>query len=208
MAIINLPAKFAFTKVNKFGLTRAGNTLRSRYTGQGQRVVYPFAVWELEGTLVDYDGPEAAAIRSFLVQLEGIKNEFRLPVPGWMPSNIHNAKFADFEVYGAGGAPIRASSINARVGGNWQLGAWLDEGSYLQIGDELKIVTAAVASSTDLATINFKPALRKGYAHATPIIVRNPTVLMHAVEDDVASWGLSAPVRHGLSIAAIEAVNI
>lgn len=205
MALITLPTKFSFTKIGKWGLTRAGNQLRSRYTGQGQRIVYPYAVWELEGSLVDYDGPEAADIRAFLVDLEGIKHTFRMPVPGY--TRPQSGYTGNALVAGAHGA--RVSSIvmqsNPAVYGQ----GFISRGDYFTVGDELKMATASVATDAfGKATVPFKPATRKPLADGAVITLQNPYCLMHAVEDDVASWGLTAPVRHGLAIAAIEAVEI
>lgn len=204
MAIIDLPTKFAFTSVRKFGLTRAGNALRSKYTGQAQRIVYPFAVWEFEGDLVEYDGPEAAAVRAFLVQLEGQKNNFRLPVPGYAgPSTGYRGVTT-----GASG-PAAARARAMLMGGIAPSVAFLGMGDFFTINDELKLVTAPVASAANgSAFVNFQPALRKPVAPDTPIEIIKPTVLMHAADDDVASWGLAAPVRQSSSFSAVEAVEI
>lgn len=206
MAIIDLPTKFAFTSVRKFGLTRAGNALRSKYTGQAQRIVYPFAVWEFEGDLVEYDGLEAGAIRSFLIQLEGQRNSFRLPVPGydrpstgWLPPVTGLFAFD---------APARASALQMMF--NHGGVPIFNEGDFFTINDELKMVTAPVAShpQTGQALVNFKPALRKPVLTGNAPIVVKPTVLMHAADDDVASWGLAPPVRQSSSFSAVEAVEI
>jgi hypothetical protein len=203
MAIITVPAKFSFTRVAKFGLLRATNVLRSRFTGQGQRIVYPFAVWQFEGTLVDYDGPEAAAIRSFFIQLEGQKNSFRLPVPGYDKPSTGYTNNAAVAV----AAAARASSIT--MGGAGASIPFLGDGDYFTIQDELKMVTAPVAlNAQGQAVVNFKPAMRKAAAINVGITLQKPTVLMHSTDDDVATWGLAAPVRHSLSLSAIEAVDI
>lgn len=203
MAIIPLPTKFSFTRIPRFGLLRAGNTLRSKYTGQSQRVTYPFAVWQVQGELVEYDGPEAAAIRSFFSKLDGQKHTFRLPVPGYTRS----ASGYTGAISVATAAPARQASID--FSGTTASVPIFAEGDYFTINDELKIVTASVASSgTGTGTVNFKPALRKPVAAGTAILNNNPTIIMHSVDDDVASWGLMPPYKHGLTLDAIEAVEI
>lgn len=213
MAIIPVPAKFSFTGIPNFTLMRRGVTLPSKYTGQAQRVIFPFAVWRLEGNLLAYDGLEAGRVRSFLAQLDGIKNDFRLPVPGFtkpLTGNISN-----YTSYGDGSAPLRGTTIlqmaaaPAAVFGNGV--KILSEGDFFTIGDELKMVTADVLGvGTDvLSNISFKPALRKAYLNGTPITFQNPTILMHAEDDDIANISLEPPVRQGVpNFAAIESVNI
>jgi hypothetical protein len=205
MALITLPAKFSFTNVEKFGLTRHSNTLRSRYTGQAQRVVYPYAVWEFAGKLVEYDGPEAAAIRAFLIDLEGVQNKFQLPVPGYTkPSTgiTYNAR-------NLGAKGERQTTLSMK-GLTVELNKpFLAKGDYFTINDELKMATESVSTDANgIAVVNFKPATRKAVADDAPVILQNPYCLMHAVEDDVASWGLAPPIRHGINFKAIEAVEI
>lgn len=203
MAIITLPTKFAFSRVNKFGLTRKNNKLRSRYTAQGQKLLYPYAIWEFEADLIDYDGPQAAAIRSFLVKLEGSKNQFRLPVPGYTKPQSGYASNA--AVLYAGASRAMSLTVNA-PGANV---AFLSEGDYITIQDELKMITEPVAlNGAGQAIINFKPGLRAAAAVGVVVTLQNPWVLLEASEDDVASWGLTAPVRHGVKIDAIESITI
>lgn len=203
MAIISVPAKFSFTDISRFALQRASNILRSRYTGQSQRIVFPFAIWQLEGTLVDYDGAEAAAIRSFYAQLDGVKNTFRLPVPGYTkPSTGYIANRAVSIA-----AAARATSLT--VSGGTPNAPYIGNGEYFMVQDELKLTTAPVAfNGAGQATINFKPALRKAVAVGVNVIVLNPTILMHATDDDVANWPLKPPYRHGFNFSAIEAIEI
>lgn len=202
MAIINLPAAFSFTSIKKFALVRAGNTVRSKYTAVRQTVVYPYAIWVLEATLVEYDGAQARAIRSFLAQLEGQKNTFRLPVPGHSKPTTGYA--GDCTTNGAVAA--RATSI--AVQGLTASVPVLNEGDYFTINDELKIATSSVASNgTGQATITFMPAMRKPVATGFAVKLQNPTILMHMQDDDTASWGISAPYRHKVNFDAIEVVE-
>lgn len=203
MAIIALPAKFSFTKINSFKLQRASNALRSKYTGQGQIVVFPYAVWMLQGTLVEYDGLDAGRIRSFLALLDGQKNTFRLPVPGF--SKPMTGYAGNAFVNGAVAARAMSMAIDG-MGANTSIVA---EGDYFTINDELKIVTQAGATNAlGQMVINFKPGLRAAVADNSVVIFQNPTCLMRAVDDDVAGWGVSAPIRQQTSFNAIEAVSI
>lgn len=204
MATITLPSKFAFTSVDNFKLQRATNTLRSRYTGQRQTVIFPFAVWYLDATLVEYEGLEAANIRSFLAQLKGETNNFRLPVPGFAPS------LSGFNANGAtsGAQAVRAVSILLKGLVGQVNVPFIKEGDYFTIQDELKIATSSVSlSAGGTATVTFEPPLRKAAVADTSVNLIAPTVLLNAVDDDVAKWSLKAPVRHGISIKCIEDIT-
>lgn len=205
MAIIPVPAGMTFSKVNSFTLQRASNILRSKFTGQGQRIVYPFAVWMLEATLNETDGRLAGLIRSFLVQLDGQKNSFRLPVPGYYrPSTGFVAYIETTQAVAA-----RASSMLVNGGGDAQAQALFREGDFFTVNDELKMVTADVATNgNSQAVIYFKPPLRKPVGAFTAIKYINPTVLMTAEDDDIASWGIGPPTRQSGKFNAVEAVDI
>jgi hypothetical protein len=193
MSLIPLPTDFSFTNVSKFGLDRITNTMRSRYTGQTQKVSYPYALWVFDATLVPYDGSKASAIRSFFSKLEGQKNCFRLPVPGYsLPkSNYASNLLATVAV---GGGP---HSID-----------FLDEGEYITINDELKVVTAYCPfDASGNSVITFMPPLRRDVPIGTIVYSVNPTVLLTSSDDKVASWGITPPYRHALKISAIEEIT-
>jgi hypothetical protein len=203
MAVISLPANFSFTSVKRFALQRASNVTRSKYTGVRQKIIYPFAVWIFEANLVEYDGQNASKLRSFLVQLEGKKNTFRLPVPGYSKptTNNVNANAAVRIAAAARATTLFAKSLPASV-------AALNEGDYFTIQDELKMVTISTASDgSGFAQIDFQPPLRKPAAVDVAITLINPTCLMEAQDDDIADWALSPPYRHKVTFDAIEAID-
>ena len=203
MAIITVPANFSFTAVKTFKLQRATNIIRSRYTGADQVISYPFAVWYLEGSLVEYDGPNAGKVRSFLAQLEGQKNTFRLPVPGYStPSTGYTGN-------GAVSVAMNAQASSVTVNGLTPSTPILAEGDYFMVQDELKVCTASVSSDgSGVATISFKPPARKAATTTTPVYFQNPTVYMRAQGDDVANWGINPPNRHPISFRAVEAITL
>lgn len=203
MAIIPVPEKFSFTELPTFVLDRAGNALRSKYTGAGQRVVFPYAVWSLAGKLVEYDGLDAGKIRSFLVQLEGQANTFRMPVPGFTkPMTGYNGNATSNGATAARASSIVVDGLTASV-------PVVAEGDYITINDELKLVTQAGASNgAGQMTISFKPPLRKPVADNTTVYLQNPWCLMCSPNDDVAKWGVAPPIRQKTSFEAIEAVEI
>ena len=205
MTIITVPTKFSFTSVSKFTLQRASNVIRSQYSGARQVISYPYAVWLLEATLVDYDSTEARLIRSFLVQLEGEKNTFRIPVPGY---SAPTTGYVAGNCLANGIAAARASSM--AVDGLSNSTAILNEGDYFSVGDELKVCTASVSSngSGQIAVLSFKPPLRRAVADNQAVTLQAPTILMHAADDDVAGWGLTPPNRHNIKFKATEAIEL
>jgi hypothetical protein len=204
MAVVPVPAAFSFTAITKFTLQRATNAIRSRYTGADQIVSYPFAVWYLEGNLVEYDGANAGYIRSFFAQLEGQKNTFRLPVPGYVtPSTGYAFNSATI----ASSMAARASSVV--LAGLTPSAPILAEGDYFMMNDELKVCTASVSSNSGgNATVAFKPPARKAGAIGLNVYFQNPTIYMRAQHDDVATWAITPPNRHPVKFQAVEAITL
>jgi hypothetical protein len=167
-------------------------------------LVYPFAIWQLEAKLVEADGAKAGRFRSFLAQLDGVANKFRLPVPGYYrPSTGYNGN----TTIASGPTEVRSQSM--LMGGLIPSQAFLNEGDFFTVNDELKIVTASVASAANgSAMVSFKPALRKPVAPDTPIIIFNPTLLMHSDDDDAATWNLRPPFRQNTTFSASEAIEL
>lgn len=204
MAVIPVPANFSFTSVTRFTLLRATNIIRSRFTGVAQTISYPFAVWHLEGSLVEYDGANAGYIRSFFAQLEGQKNTFRLPVPGYAtPSTGYALNTALVSVAMASRASsVTVNTLTASV-------PILAEGDYFMLNDELKVATASISSNgSGVATIPFKPAARAAAAIGVHVYFQNPTIYMQAQGDDVATWGINPPNRHPVKFKAVEAITL
>jgi hypothetical protein len=204
MAIIALPPKFSFTGVPKFGLQRRSSKLRSKYMGAGQYVVFPYAVWMLDGNLLEYDGQDAGNMRAFLVDLEGPKHQFRLPVPGFTKPIAGWAGNPTSRGDVGGNGAVRALSLAIQG-----MTGIINKGDFFTVNDELKLITETTAPVAGLGTISFKPGLRKAVVGGTVLNFQNPTVLMRAADDDVATISLTPPVRQGVpNFNAIEAVDI
>src|SRR6476661_1255535 len=195
MALITLPTKFSFGRVNKWGLDRAGNVLRSRYTGSRQAIVYPYAVWTFDGDLIDYPEPEASAIRAFITALEGVGNTFNLPVPGYNgPSGgyVGNGAVNTAAVVGANTLSVKNLPASTKV---------LIAGEYFMVNGELKMLTADVNTTAGgIGTFNFEPSLRAAAAVNAVVTLQAPYCTMAADDDDVGIFSISPPVRHSVKI--------
>lgn len=203
MAIIPIPATLSFTSVDDLILTRNTSILRSRFTGQRQAVVYPYAIWLIKAKLREYAPEDAGVIRSFLAQLDGQANTFRLPVPGYTQSLTGYTATRQLNV----AAAVRASAVS--VSGGSASSPYLLDGDYFTINDELKMAVGDIFfNAGGVAVINFKPFLRKPAIIGDNVVVLNPTMLMYAADDDVAKWGIRAPVIHSFDLDAIEAIDI
>lgn len=201
MAVISLPNKVFFEKVERFQLLRSDVSLRSKYTGKTQVVTFPFALWVFEATVIPMDGADAGEWRSFLTELEGQKNTFRLPVPGHPgPLTGYSGPQGTASV----AAAVRAKSISTS---GWSANvSLLRRGDYFTVNDELKMCTSNVSTNgSGQALITFEPALRKPVTVGTLVQVYNPTIYLQAQRSDGAEWMLEAPVQHNFKLAAIEA---
>jgi hypothetical protein len=189
-----------FASVEKFQLLRAGISMRSKYTGKRKRVNFPFAVWVLEGTLIDTDGTDAADLRAFLVQLEGERNSFRLKVPG------HDKPSSGYTGPNGLVATAAAAGVTSLATKSWSNSVpVLRKGDYFTINDELKMATSTVSSSgTGTCTLDFQPQLRKGALVNDVVVVQTPTMLMTGQDDDSGTWSLKRPVRHGIKLKLME----
>lgn len=202
MSVIPLPSKVHFQRVPKLQLLRSGLSLRSRYTGKRQAVNFPFALWYLEGTLLPMEGLDAGEWRAFLTDLEGQLNTFRLPVPG---SSRPLSGYEGNATIGAGG--VAARSRTAPIAGPAST-LLLRKGDYFNIGDELKVASGPVTTDgAGQAAVVFQPSTRKAYAAGVTVTVQDPFLYVSAAADDSATWSLDRPVKHGIKLMCVEAVE-
>jgi hypothetical protein len=193
--VITLPASVQFNSAT-LTLVRSSVVLRSRYTGKRQVLSLPYALWTFKGAFIPMTPAEVAPWRSFLAQLEGQANTFRMPVPG-VTSPVSG--------YADSGGTVNGS---AQTGASLVTTGWAASALILKDGDYFKVVVGDVTSSAGgAATIAFKPALRKSPTNGQPIVFNSPTVLLSATGDDVASWDLTHPVMHAIKMDCIEAVE-
>lgn len=202
MAVIELPTKVYFDKVDKLQLLRSGMTLRSRYTGKRQHINFPFSLWIFEGKLIPMEGLDAGEWRSFLTSLEGQKNTFRLPVPG---SAKPLSGFTGNAVIGTGGVAVRAKSMLVSATANTLI---LRKGDYFNVGDELKMSDVNVTTNgSGVASVSFQPAMRAARAAGFAVQIQNPFIYLAAAEDDSGSWALEKPTKHGFKLKCAEAIE-
>lgn len=198
MPLVTLPTGLFFVDV-EISADRGTSTMRSPFTGKRQSVKRAYDLWRFKGGIMSMDAEDAGPLKSFLMQLEGQLNWFRLPVPG---SKYPISKYV---------GPEGKSTVNLQVGKSIATSGWtpgqtiVKVGDHFNIGEELKVASANVAANgSGVATISFDPPIRKPVALNTQIKVREPTVLLSADVDDVASWKITPPLRHAFKLEATE----
>ena len=204
MPTIVPPSILSFTSIDSFRLERYTAVVRSRFTGQSQRILYPMAVWAFEAKLKDYVEPDATTIRGFLANLQGQTNPFRLIIPG---KATPSTGMVDANIQTNTAVAARATSMQLK-----QLNistTILKAGDYFNIGEELKIATAdLISDASGLGVINFTPPTRNSYVISTPVKINDPTVLLYAQDDDVLDQAIRPPIITGFVLKAIEAIDV
>lgn len=200
MTLIALPSKVYFESVDSLKLQRSGVSMRSRYTGKRQAIVFPFAVWTFQGTPIMMDGTDAGEWRAFLALLQGEKNTFKLPVPGTETGPL--SAFSGTAAVGTAGALAGAVSMPITTTGG--SGTFLKKGDYFTVNDELKLCTADCAVGTNV-TLSFEPFLRVAVTSGMALTVTNPYVVLALADGDQADWALEHPVQHKFKLKAVEA---
>lgn len=198
MAIIEVPSKLKFTDVELWN-DRVSAAIRSPFTGKRQTRKRPYDLWSFVGNVVQMEGLDAGEMRAFLMELAGQTNSFRLPVPG--------AKYPLSNYVGVEGLVNGANVTGKSVPTDgWAINTPIvRRGEYFNIGDELKVATASIASNgAGAAVLSFEPPLRAKPADNAQIKVREPFVLLAADDDTVARWKVTAPIRHSFKITATE----
>lgn len=199
MAVINVPSYIGFDSAT-LTLMRATQESRSPFTGRRQVVTSPFALWQFDGNIVPLQGAEAGAVRSFLAQLKGRANTFRLFVPGvTTPMSGYNGSTGVVD-----GSGQQGSSLTTR---GWTPNKLLlKAGDYFNIGDELKLASFDILSDGNgKATLYFEPECRTLSTDGQEIWTVNPYLYLAAQEDDIAKWSLKDFNTHNMKITAIEA---
>lgn len=205
MATIAYPSGSGFPGFVSYTLklTRKSIMMRSPYTGKRQTIGYPYALWSFSGKYSLADNPSgfAGALRAFFLQLEGMVNAFRLPIPEYTGPSTGYA--------GAAGLVNGASQSGLTlITDGWTAGAAIFKvGDYFNINDELKVITAnATANGSGQVTLAFEPLIRVSPADNLALGITNPTILLCANSDEVASWDLLPPTLYQFQLDATESV--
>ncbi len=160
---------------------------RSPLTGAYQVEARAGDAWRAVLTFEKKRGADAAELMGTLVSSDGMIERFELSVPKYLRRGIAAAALVD-------GADQTGKTVNADGLGVSVSGA-LMKGDLIQIGTELKMVTAQVDSDgTGSAPIPFWPALRTSPADDATIELDTPTGIFMRIAPEIG-WTSGLPVN-------------
>lgn len=218
MAIVNWPASLVPAKVT-WGLQSNTETFTSPLNRSTQTLERPGARWKASLEMPRMDPDTRGQLEAFLVSLGGMAGRFRL-WPHARPVSAIGVGASDYGVvldfvnqsYQAQGSPMVSAALS-----NYKLlptTYWpastrvLKAGEFIEVGGELKMVTADVTSdATGNAQIPVAPAFRKAPDIGAALVLDRPKATMMLSTDEF-SVGVSEGARRisdAVVIAVVEA---
>lgn len=195
MTAITLPS--TGLKRARMRLVGADRSLGS-FTGASVIVESVEFLWALDFSLNPQDGATARAWKSALTQLSRLSNTFDYAPPEYS-GNSAGYSGADPLVKGASqlGLSVDADGVTSST-------AIAKEGDYIEVGGELKILTAdADSDGTGNVTFTFFPPLRSSPSDNAVIEIDAPKATFRMITS-AAGWDLSPPLWHEFSVQAVE----
>lgn len=185
MTLIDWPATNPFIGFQKYTLKldRKTISMKSPFTGKRQALIQPYALWNFKGTFATQYGVNAGELRSFLTQLSGQANTFKLPVPD-----------AQYPISGytgwtgvVNGAGQTGTSI---VTDGWTPSTLvLSNGDHFTLNGELKVnVGYAVSDGSGNCTLNFLPPIRNSPADNLQLFIGNAINLLSQTATFGSNW--------------------
>ncbi len=202
MTTLIMPTAPGF-RAARFGLRSRSQVFDSPLSGAVQTLELPGALWFASFELPPMTRAQAADWQAFLVALGGRAGRFRgFDADARSPRGAYDAGQDAPVVSGAGqtGATLATAGWRASVSG------LLLPGDYVEVGGELKMVTAQLDSdASGAATLAFAPALRASPADAAPLTLIDPGVTMRLASDEDAVWAFDLNrIAHGFAFSGIE----
>lgn len=185
---------------NAWGSTPNSQTGRSDLNGSSQTASLPGDAWNDVLTFTNVYDPNARILRAFITSLRGESGRFYISPPGYVNAGVGTGSPL---VKGAAqtGLSITIDGCTPSVTG------WLLAGDYIQIGDELKMMTAdANSDSSGNATLNFTPPIRVSPADNSAVVVTNPKAIMKLKDNEQAKFPMQPGHIYAVSIAIEEAL--
>lgn len=166
-------------------LSRHTTLMQSPFTGKRQSMAQPFALWGFSGKFAKLDLQNAASLRSFLAQLSGQANKFKLPIP--------DAQYPQSGYTGVTGFVNGANQTGTSLVTNGWIASSLilNDGDYFTVNDELKkCIGYAMSDGGGACTINFVPPIKYSPADTLQLFIGNPrNLLTNSNSFAMSSWG-------------------
>lgn len=186
---------------NNWGIQANGQSMPSELDGSVQTASLPGDKWADVLTFTNVVDPAARILRAFLASLRGESGRFYLG-----PQDYHRAGSAPGSplVKGAGQTGLTITTDGWTPS---QSGILLT-GDYIQIGAELKMITAdANSDSGGNATLSFTPPIRVSPADNSAIETTAPKCIMKLKDNSQARWPSQPGRIYAMSIAVEEALT-
>jgi len=199
MSILTFPA--ITPSANNWGLQSNCQSVRSELDGTVQTLALPGDIWVDVMTFTNVFNPNARILSAFLASLRGESGRFYLSPPGYVRAGIGTGSPL---VKGAAqtGLSITIDGCTSSVTG------WLLAGDYVQIGDELKMITAdANTDSGGNATLSFVPPIRVSPADNSAVITTAPKCIMKLKDNSQVRWPMQPGRIYAMSVAIEEALS-
>ena len=201
MADITFPSGVYWKKFD-YEMVRASFSMSSPYTGRSQILQSPYAVWMVEGDLIPYEKTKVGPMKSWVMQLAGKANRTKLLLPDANLNSLGTTQVGTVKTTAASGS----TSITAQ--GYTPSTTLAEEGDYVNIGDELKVITSVYTSDgAGEETFTFAPPLRNEQTAGTSVRLHDNFLWVRAAEDNIASWSIKAPLEHAIKLKFVEDVD-
>lgn len=179
-----------------FRLQSNSTSFESELNATVQHAAMPGDKWVFQLTFTNRDKAEGRVLSAFLASLGGPTGRFTMSPPDLQNRGVG----ASGQVDGSGQT---GTSINTK---SWPANQpILKVGDYVQIGNELKIVTAdANSNGSGNATIKIAPPMRKATTNNATVNASTPKGVFYLTDDNQAGWRLSAPIIYAISFSGEE----
>lgn len=201
MADITLPSGVYWKKF-KYEMARASFGMASPFTGRTQIIQSPYAVWMVEGGLIPYEKTNVGPIKSWLMKMSGKANRTKLLLPDANLNSLGTTQVGTLKSAASSGA------TSVTVEGYTPSTALASEGDFVNIGDELKVITSTYTSDVSgEETFTFEPPLRNDQTLGTAVKLHDNFLWVRAAEDNIAAWSITSPVEHAIDLKFVEDVD-
>ncbi len=201
MTDVTFPSGVYWTNFG-YEMVRASFGMASPYTGRTQILQSPYAVWMVEGGLIPYEKTDVGPIKSWLMKMSGKANRTKLLLPDADRNALGTTQLGTVKTTASSGS----TSITAQ--GYTPSTALAQEGDYVNIGDELKVITSVYTSNgSGEETFTFAPPLRNEQTAGTVVRLHDNFLWVRAAEDNIATWSITAPVEHAIELKFVEDVD-
>ena len=199
MSILTFPA--VTPNAADFGLEANTQQTRSELNGVVQTLALPGDRWTASMNFNNLQDPKARIMRAFLASLRGQAGRFYLSPPGYRRAGV-----------GTGTPLVKGAS---QVGSSIATDGWTPSqstvvcaGDYIQIGTELKMITAdANSDAGGNATLSFTPPIRVSPADNASVITSKPCCIMCLTDGKQSRWQSQPTPILNLSIACEEPIQ-